>query len=408
MIKLSAAMIVKNEEKRLARCLESIKGIVDEIVIVDTGSTDKTLEIAAKYTDKIFHEPWENDFSKHRNTSLSHCTGDWILQIDADEEFFIDDVTIDDFKLTLSKLTPDINAVAMTLRDWSDKLQTYSGEVDIPRLFRAGKCVFKRKIHNEPTYEGITGFLSKIWLKHYGYNMTPEEQKKKAERTIGLLKESLAADPNDHVIYFYLAQALLKFGNDVDGALENALEYFSRKDAIGEEIFNTSIVHMIASIYIIKKEYQKAMDYISNGLKENPNDVDLSWDLMTLGIETKNNGLVLGAAARYIQSIEEFMKDRSPNGMIGTRFYFHIDPHSRAAAYYWFAILQIESGITTLRKLEEFTRKSCKPHVADEIESRTKEDMRRLNLIDQLSSRIITNTGGLNGSRRNHPMGLRR
>lgn len=83
--RLSAAMILKNEERRLPACLESVRGIVDEIVVVDTGSTDRTCEIAAAHGARIFHHPWQGDFSLHRNQSLDYATGDWVLIIDGDE-----------------------------------------------------------------------------------------------------------------------------------------------------------------------------------------------------------------------------------------------------------------------------------------------------------------------------------
>ena len=89
MPKLSLCMIVKNEEKFLAGCLESVKNIVDEIIIVDTGSTDKTIEIANSYNAKVYHFEWKNDFSLARNESIKHATGDWILILDADERLAI-------------------------------------------------------------------------------------------------------------------------------------------------------------------------------------------------------------------------------------------------------------------------------------------------------------------------------
>ena len=85
MASLSLCMIVKNEEKVLARCLDSVEGLADEIIIVDTGSTDKTKEIASKYTEKIFDFIWEKDFSKARNFSFSKATGDFVMWLDADD-----------------------------------------------------------------------------------------------------------------------------------------------------------------------------------------------------------------------------------------------------------------------------------------------------------------------------------
>ncbi len=82
---ITLSMIVKNEEQYLRDCFESVKGVVDEIVLVDTGSTDSTLEIAKKYNAKIFHFKWINDFAAARNFALENSSGDWILYLDADE-----------------------------------------------------------------------------------------------------------------------------------------------------------------------------------------------------------------------------------------------------------------------------------------------------------------------------------
>ncbi|MDO5522388.1 MAG: glycosyltransferase family 2 protein [bacterium] len=82
---ISLCMIVKNEEENLAKCMESVQRIVDEIIIVDTGSTDATKEIAAKYTSNIYDFKWCNDFSKARNTAFSKATKDYILWLDADD-----------------------------------------------------------------------------------------------------------------------------------------------------------------------------------------------------------------------------------------------------------------------------------------------------------------------------------
>ena len=82
---ISLCMIVRNEEKVLARCLESVRGCVDEIIIVDTGSSDGTKEIAARFTDKIYDFEWIDDFSAARNYSFEQATGDYLLWLDADD-----------------------------------------------------------------------------------------------------------------------------------------------------------------------------------------------------------------------------------------------------------------------------------------------------------------------------------
>ncbi len=85
MAKLSVCLITKNEEANLARCLESLRGLWDELIVVDTGSTDRTVEIAHSFGARLFHFTWQDDFSLARNFCISQATGDWILSIDADE-----------------------------------------------------------------------------------------------------------------------------------------------------------------------------------------------------------------------------------------------------------------------------------------------------------------------------------
>jgi len=91
MQEISLCMIVRDEEDVIGRCLESIKDIVDEIIIVDTGSIDRTKEIVSKYTDKIFDFEWVDDFAKARNFSFSKATKDYIMWLDADDVIEVED-----------------------------------------------------------------------------------------------------------------------------------------------------------------------------------------------------------------------------------------------------------------------------------------------------------------------------
>jgi len=110
-ITISLCMIVKNEEPVLAKCLDSVKGLVEEIIIVDTGSTDNTKAIAANYTSQIFHFDWTDDFSAARNDSFSHATQDYILWLDADDWLQENDRA----KLKLLKQTIDSNVDSISM-----------------------------------------------------------------------------------------------------------------------------------------------------------------------------------------------------------------------------------------------------------------------------------------------------
>ncbi|MDR2562185.1 MAG: glycosyltransferase [Holophagales bacterium] len=135
---VSLAMIVKNEEETLAHCLESVKPIVDEMVIVDTGSTDKTIEIAKGFGASVHHFQWCDDFSAARNESLKHCRGEWVLVMDADEA--ID--PLDYEKIKNACTNPFADAYEMKCRYYSydsTKLSQSSGAVPNTSPYSEGR-----------------------------------------------------------------------------------------------------------------------------------------------------------------------------------------------------------------------------------------------------------------------------
>lgn len=111
MATISLCMIVKNESAVLARCLDSIADLMDEIIIVDTGSTDNTKEIAAQYTSRIYDFKWTSDFSAARNFSFSKATMEYIYTADADE--ILDDANRERFLRLKDALLPEIEIVQM-------------------------------------------------------------------------------------------------------------------------------------------------------------------------------------------------------------------------------------------------------------------------------------------------------
>ena len=110
-MELSLCMIVKDEEKRLSTCLESVKDVVDEIVIADTGSTDATKEIASRYTDRTLDVPWEDDFAAARNASMEAATKPFVLWLDADD--VIDPPECEKLLALKARLSEDVDAVMM-------------------------------------------------------------------------------------------------------------------------------------------------------------------------------------------------------------------------------------------------------------------------------------------------------
>ena len=111
MTTISLCMIVKNEEKNIARCLDSVAELVEEIIIVDTGSTDRTAEIASDYTSKVYSYPWKDDFSDARNFSFSKASMDYCMWMDADD--ILEETQRDQFLQLKQSLSPDTDIVMM-------------------------------------------------------------------------------------------------------------------------------------------------------------------------------------------------------------------------------------------------------------------------------------------------------
>ena len=147
MITISLCMIVKNEEKVLTRCLDSLKGLMDEIIIVDTGSTDRTKEIAAKYTDKIYDFKWIDDFSAARNFAFSKATKEYIYSADADEELSAENHKR--FMLLKENLLPEIEIVQMKYGNQLHFGTVYNFDEEYrPKLFkRMREFIWEEAIH---------------------------------------------------------------------------------------------------------------------------------------------------------------------------------------------------------------------------------------------------------------------
>jgi len=230
---ISLAMIVKNEEETLAHCLESVKPIVDEMVIVDTGSTDNTIEIAKGFGASIHNFQWCDDFAAARNESLKHCDGKWVLIIDADEA--ID--PLDYEKIKDACLNPYADGYELIQRDYMlsshataqdtaamPNASPYSEGRHLPfyadgmtlRLFKnfdwlsyAGR-VHETMDNSLKTHEKTIKRLDAV-LHHYG-KLLKEREEHKAQYYLMLAQRDADADPENLVAQFNLLQQALVAG----------------------------------------------------------------------------------------------------------------------------------------------------------------------------------------------------
>ncbi|WP_091013016.1 MULTISPECIES: glycosyltransferase [Paenibacillus] len=194
---ISLCMIVKNEEQVLGRCLESVKDVVNEIIIVDTGSTDKTLDIARKYTEKIYSFEWVNDFSAARNESLRYATSDFILVLDADEYLEVGA----DFQKDLEK-----NCDCYLFRIKNEIAWDRNFTFAAVRLFKNHMSLkYENRLHEHlniiNTTANYTIGESNLTINHVGYTDNKMLEKDKHKRNVPLMELEVAENPTAYNLY---------------------------------------------------------------------------------------------------------------------------------------------------------------------------------------------------------------
>jgi len=200
-------MIVKDEEACLPDCLKSVQSLVDEMIIVDTGSSDKTIEIAESFGAKVIYHPWENDFADARNVSLKHASCDWILVLDADEAMAPNDLAkirqlVTDKNVTGYKLVQRTYSKTTTMCEWlavespCPEARGCAGYTPSPyvRLFRKNKDIyFEGKVHEIVEYtiskKGGRIVETDIPIHHYGYISDMDSAKRKERLYLGIVDE---------------------------------------------------------------------------------------------------------------------------------------------------------------------------------------------------------------------------
>ncbi len=200
---LSLAMIVKDEEDCIKRCLDSVINLVDEIIIVDTGSTDKTIEICQSCNAQVFSYQWNNDFAAARNFGLDKVTRDWILWLDADEE-----VAENRNQINQGSLFDDYDALSIPIINFYGEKIDHDQVVQIgqPRLFRNHMGFrFENKVHEwlnlTSAYEqDRVGFLD-LKIYHYGYMNSQVDNKQKFNRNVNLLLQELKDEEEAFLAY---------------------------------------------------------------------------------------------------------------------------------------------------------------------------------------------------------------
>ena len=227
---LSVCMIVKDEEANLKRLLPNLKSVVDELVIVDTGSSDKTKEVALQFTDKVYDFEWCDDFSAARNESLKYATKDYILWLDGDDHIAKQDIAILKFHLSRYPTT----GVFLTLVDKRPDREFHSLQL---RVFPNHKGLqFKGRIHEQISFDvensGLQYSTCQVNIIHLGYD-APEAVEKKLYRNLDILKQEIEENENDFKTILFTAKTLLGVGKteEAKGYVDKAINLYKEGKA---------------------------------------------------------------------------------------------------------------------------------------------------------------------------------
>jgi len=220
---LSAVLIVRDEARFLDGCLESLSGVVDEVVVVDTGSVDGTPEIARRHGAKVIHHVWHDDFAEARNVSLDEASGEWILYIDADERLVVGD------RAYVEDLLTGAEEVAFRILLRPKVGTTPYREY---RLWRNDPRIRFEGVIHEKVVPAITGVAAQdgrpigtadLELQHLGYE---GDQSAKHARNLPLLRRQLEVEPDNLFAWNHLGRILEALGepDEAERAYERAIE----------------------------------------------------------------------------------------------------------------------------------------------------------------------------------------
>jgi glycosyltransferase involved in cell wall biosynthesis/thioredoxin-like negative regulator of GroEL len=273
---VSLCMIVKNEERFLAECLASVRDCVDEINIVDTGSTDRTVEIARSFGANVIFREWRNDFAWARNEAVALATRRWTLVLDADEELVPESAPL----LRALGATPaGVDAVYIQIQN---AVEDESGAATmthyLTRIFPTTPRIrYKNVIHeNLALDEGaleLPAVMSPIKIVHKGYTKAVLEGKKKDERNTPLLEKAIREAPEDAFSWFNFGVSAVASG-DADGGIEALEKMFALGDK-PRAFWPLAYVMLGTAHAELKGDVERGLEVVDRGLAENDDHPNL-------------------------------------------------------------------------------------------------------------------------------------
>mgnify|MGYP001189156709 CR=1 FL=1 len=269
--RLSVGLIVRNEEAFLGGCLASVREVADQIVVVDTGSTDRTVEIARSYGAEVYEFTWCDDFSAARNAVLEHVRGDWVLMLDADEELTEEGRR----ELAAALERPEVMAWRLPIVDVGREEE---GVSYVPRLFRNAPGLFYVGRVHEQVFSsvevrrrewGLDCRIGKVLLRHHGYRPEVIRDRNKIERNLRLLEQAVEELPGEPHLLMNLGLELVRAGREAEGLerYRQAFAAMSRKPA-GEVVpeLRETLLTQMASRLLGARRYEEVIEVLTSPL----------------------------------------------------------------------------------------------------------------------------------------------
>lgn len=392
---ISLCMIVKNEEEFLPRCLDSVKDYVDEIIIVDTGSTDRTVEIANDFVAKVFDHPWEGDFSKARNYSLKYATCDWVLILDADEEMNKDDAP----KLRDIVENSDYTAILFVIRN-KYKNSTQESYANMIRLFKNFSGVYYEGIVHNTIKSSGKCLESSLSIIHHGYNLSEDNMKEKFLRTTTLLKKQVKTDPNNPVPHQYLGISYIgeKMYDEAITAGKKALEIAEEE---GFVLKNFLVSYYVTSAaYFEKNELKESETYALKSVELDDKFLDGYCILCFVYYNLKNYDYFLQNSDKYLALWDSITKhpERTNTTIyhtIGHKWKIHL-----LRGFYYLSsnqdkmgIIEIDTALKESSEIEECLKLLGNFYLENNSLEKAEESFKRILSINENAVDILVKLG---------------
>lgn len=208
---ISVCMIAKNEERYIEECLKRLQPYGFEVIVTDTGSTDRTKEIAEQYADKVVDFTWIDDFSAARNFCAEQATNSWILALDCDE--YVNGADIAGIRQLMKRFPKGVGAVRLNNLVFNDAGEKQYGIEHVIRFYHRSFYRFEAPIHEQLVAKTSAinrqreSFLLPMEIIHHGYAISPEEMRQKQERNLAMLQGSLGKGGDEPYLYFQIGQS---------------------------------------------------------------------------------------------------------------------------------------------------------------------------------------------------------